>query len=895
MATIITDKNVVIDRDYTDNFSVKETALTNLGYKYFGDVELSGLNVGALGFTLEQISNITEDAFNTASVMVNELFPNRAIIPDSIYSHAAIFQMDNIFANCASCSFVMLLEQKEVLKYAKKENNIFHFYIDKKTVINVENIPFTLDYDIEIKAEAHTVNALTEYNFSAAYCLSENETNSISNVYNPYLKIRKTKNGLLILQFTAHQVERTELHDNIISNTKINYPILEFEFNGTLAGFDIYYKPPSSNEYTQLNKRIFYSIPLATPFCYYRLKDENTLLITFTSRDGYFKPDFNSDIKLILYTTLGERGCFDVYEGNNITVETNTETYEYNDMITIATKPVSSSQGGTSALSLESLQQLTVEAYSSATEISTEYDIMKYFYDYKYRYGNEMLVIKRRDDITERLFSAFLLIKNGDHIYPTNTLNLKLLENDDFGNYDSHDNNKNIFTLKPGHLFTYNGDSTDVKIIDGNSWNEEDVNDAMNNNAFVFTNPFLISVTKDANIVGIYQTVTQQTVPLDFIDANTSSFTEFITSKINLERGLEESAEYKLSLSIVPSSSIDEYVTNVGDDTYNENNKVRIFASFVNSNNHEVGYIELLPSYINESDKSNVTFSRMIKSNDTITSKGEFTIQNATPFEDFADVSIPITDVTVNIYIFFKDENATEQNMFEISGFTMTNHYKTNDEQLDFIKPMNMMRSTITFNNIGSDVEPNIQHTLSLLPMIRADVLNNIDDFNIFVNRFTACYEYMKECLPLLRNNTHLDIKFYNTYGKSNNYIIGDNNELIDRVDMSISFKIVIQNGTDPIEIRTKLKLFIKEFIEKVNSEGTNDLYISNLIRQIETNFAEVHHLKFTGINNYNTEYHTIRVKEKDFTKLTKEERRNYVPEILVADVDKINLSITSN
>ena len=68
--------------------------------------------------------------------------------------------------------------------------------------------------------------------------------------------------------------------------------------------------------------------------------------------------------------------------------------------------------------------------------------------------------------------------------------------------------------------------------------------------------------------------------------------------------------------------------------------------------------------------------------------------------------------------------------------------------------------------------------------------------------------------------------------------------------------------------------------------------YISNLIREIELNFPAVDHLKFMGINDYDTDYQTISVRETDLNNLTKEERRNYVPEMLVVAKDCILLSI---
>ena len=154
MAAVTTDQEIIVDRDYTDNFSIKDTTLKKLGPKYFEDVELSGLNIGALGFTLEQIANITEDAFNTSSILINEAFPNKAIIPESIYSHASIFQIDGTFRRCARCSFVIMLEQEQVLKFGKTSGNKTTFYLDKRTIITVEDIPFTLDYDIKMQMSA---------------------------------------------------------------------------------------------------------------------------------------------------------------------------------------------------------------------------------------------------------------------------------------------------------------------------------------------------------------------------------------------------------------------------------------------------------------------------------------------------------------------------------------------------------------------------------------------------------------------------------------------------------------------------------------------------------------------------------------------------------------------
>ena len=161
------------------------------------------------------------------------------------------------------------------------------------------------------------------------------------------------------------------------------------------------------------------------------------------------------------------------------------------------------------------------------------------------------------------------------------------------------------------------------------------------------------------------------------------------------------------------------------------------------------------------------------------------------------------------------------------------------------------------------------------------------DTFKLFVDTLTQNYKYIEASLPMLRNNTHIDVKFYNTYGKSKNYYIGDNLlTQIDRVNITIKFKVTLISGVDGTDVKVRLIEFVKNFVERLNSSGTNSLYISNLIREIETNFAEIHHLKFNGINSYDTDYQTISVQTTDLSELSKEDLRVYVPEMLIANVD---------
>ena len=98
MANIAQDGITVINRSYIDNFAVKEFGIDTILEKYFPDINVNKRSVGMVGYVNEQISNITEDVFNTGSVLFRETFPNRAEIDESIYSHAAVFQLTDIFS-----------------------------------------------------------------------------------------------------------------------------------------------------------------------------------------------------------------------------------------------------------------------------------------------------------------------------------------------------------------------------------------------------------------------------------------------------------------------------------------------------------------------------------------------------------------------------------------------------------------------------------------------------------------------------------------------------------------------------------------------------------------------------------------------------------------------------
>lgn len=874
-----------ITMDYTDNFAIKEFAFEKLAPKYFEGIEFSKLAIGTTGYVTEQMSNFIEDSFNTSALLIKEAFPNRAQMPESIYSHAAIFQLSSSFASPSQCQFVIMLRESDILTFGEYANRFYTVLLDANTQLVVEDKIFILDYDIIIKAQKH----LNDYIFSAQYDVSYK--NSISTINNPYIKVRRSGDGYIGLFVTAKQYTRDIREENITNNSRINLPVIDLTFSQQLAGFDVFYKPPTSNEYVQLEKRLVYTQPIKDKFCYYRLADDNRLLITFSTNEMYFQPEFNSNIKVVLYLTNGIEGNFERYTGNQITAIATGENYSYNENLFIATKPLTASVNGVDKLDTEAIQSLTVEGFSTAKSITTDNDIETYFYNYKYRYGNELKVIKMRDDITERLYSAYMIMKKDDYIYPTNTSYL-IMNTDDFDL--SMDDNR--YVLKAGHCFTYDGTSADtMRLIDKNTMAySNDASNLANENDFVYTNLFTIVLNKKPNVVGFYMTVVNQDVALDFAEFNNDSFIQFVINSINVKRTLDNTGIYKIQLSVMPSVTTDNPIIEELNQT---DNPLRII-SVLKDGATEIAYLEFVP--IEKDDDTGVyKFEAEIHTDDYIASNNTFRCLNLKSIlnGEQKEIYIPMVDCIMDIYTLYKNPDAqSSYNRFSkidstLVDYQQTNMYSSESDTITFIRPMNMIRSTVSFT--PSNVPGKLNVRLSSIPWVRYDIINNEELFTHFITKLTDQYIYLNDALSVIRNASHIDLKFYNTYGKSKNFIVGDNNEILDRVDLSIKFKICpLDTVSNPSDLIRDLKIYIKKFIEQRNSKGFNSAYISNLIRKIENDFPEIEFLKFLGINEYSTDVQIIRNITEDLDRLSKDERRKYVPEFLVANTDNIRITL---
>ena len=194
----------ILVRNYTSNFDIKEFIKDVLIPEAFPDIPMNKLNLGFTGITSEMISQAIEDAHGTASLMMNEAFITRAVLPNSIYSEASLFNLGYTFATPSKSSFALQLWMEDVIKYSSpvRNTNTLRYRLDRDTKIILGNNTYRLDYDIIIDHQMIDGKRV----FNVYYDISE--INSLSDISNKYVRYQTTSIGWLVLFLSLREFDR---------------------------------------------------------------------------------------------------------------------------------------------------------------------------------------------------------------------------------------------------------------------------------------------------------------------------------------------------------------------------------------------------------------------------------------------------------------------------------------------------------------------------------------------------------------------------------------------------------------------------------------------------------------------------------------------------------------
>lgn len=211
---------------------------------------------------------------------------------------------------------------------------------------------------------------------------------------------------------------------------------------------------------------------------------------------------------------------------------------------------------------------------------------------------------------------------------------------------------------------------------------------------------------------------------------------------------------------------------------------------------------------------------------------------------------------------------------------TYTNVYEMNYNVSDKFKAGTIIASKKIYD--GDDDGSNYLMQISLVPLTKAEWIKNSDNFNLFINKVYTTYDALFEAYFLLENQYGIAFSLFNTYGKSNRYLIGNYNQMtnLTSVNCSLSVGIELDAMTNTSVFIDKFRAFVKEEIESFNdvNESGKSLYIIDILAAAKEEFPEIIHVEYYGFNDYGTTAQVISPKEETVTAAS---LQTYVPEFV--------------
>ncbi len=826
--------------DYSNLSEIKKYWLEQIAPNYFDMENTNNYQVGIFGYINEIIGNTAEDSFNAINIARREFYPVTAQYKQSLYKMAATQKIDLPMTTPASAKAILIFKEDEIISNGAYKNGVYTCIIDSSLEIMAGDIPFLLDYPIVIisKREGDKWIHTSHYQIDIENSLSDNPNRYIMNKTIIQSGVRYVLLSVSLKQLALESMSQLVVKDNIIDTVT-----MDFKFNGNLANFEVFYREVSGSvSDIQLKKVLKGGVSPNNPFCFYEIIDPNIIRLTF-KRNVYFNLAFNSEIILNVYTSLGEAGTFEVFK-DALTCTAKSEKYPYNNKMIITGKINGSSKGGVNAVVDEEFRKIITDAYSTNNTITTSNDLQIYF-DKVARQNQDaqktkVLFRKKRDDALIRLYGAYILLKDTyNNVVPTNTVDIQFWKNEIVEGVDS----PNRLFIKPGTLFEYKpGDFTAKKVTDLTI--VDDLNIYDDNSRFVFTNPFLIAITLDPNIIGYYLNSINNIKPIEYKYVNDNTLNQFIGSNLKFYRNsLINENFYKISMTISPASEIDPNTIVTVNPPTDANNVIRatkngillniqyendgVYANFLYDDattqkiqvnniikkNIATGVFEYTTGYDIQIEATN----KFIK-NDIIAIKKDTDLGRIRVGLDFKNILYDN-----QYYIPFSIERYDSNlNSYDIAAYIST------DDTLTLEAQLLIQHGIIDFNGIEND---NVT-----IPMNQLDV-----EIHVFFNNSDTNYAHQYDNCEYFKSYTLTNT--YSLDGTEENYKVS----LIQQVDFIRSTMVYVDNTEDP----DNFGILIKEVpVSKANwcKPVSNFRY---LIDNIYDNYLKLSNTYYTLENNY--------------------------------------------
>lgn len=853
----------------TDIYDIS-SSIDSLKARFIDTEDETTLALGIFGFISDTEAKKIQINTIIAGELGNEMFPNRAKLDKNIITHAMYSNITNINAIPASMTVDIAIKEVDLDAYVKNDEFIF----DKNCPIYIGDYEFHFDYDIILKRRLK--KGTTTYFYNAVYDMDD--INEISDIRSPYLDQPYTANfnnfTYIFLRTTIHQVSIIEVEDKLVSGSIIDNKSFNFSFTDQLATFDVYV---TEDGVTTKLKPILYGAPVdlsLRDYCWYLYMSDTDIRIGFDTNS--YLPGLSAEIKVVAQVTKGSEGNFSYTseEDNGFYFDIESELYSYKK-ITCYASPATDSLNGSDKKSVDELKQLIPKMSLSRGYITTETDLNNYF-NLINTDENKMQLQKKIDNQLSRIWYDYLLMKDQfGNILPTNTTDIRLRLDDGYMVQSGEHNT--TWMLPAGTVIKYTK-HTETVIIDGvptevTSWYGVPIDESelpelysdlyFADGVYYYRSLYNILLSTDPLYCSYYLTVVDTYSYFSNEWINENMFMGFIVTTNHLTRKLlSEKNDYNFEFRIRQSVAEDFGLYEFDTEEPVINMKV---IMIVDKGGSPYKYFEadLIGA---DQVMYDYTWNFKMTTDNEFDSENNIKIVNChelgsgalTPgyFEDNA---------SARIYILGKFDEEYGRYTLDtmvpgLEGYTLINIYSVVNG-IDFFNNFTSVMNTRVVRE-GPEGDPSTSYLIKGVPFVGAHYFSTEENVSFFIQELGKKKSYINHCLTLVENNMDIDFKYFNTYGESMTYTIGDREETsLGHIDITMKFRARLVNAND-VQTKKAIIEYIKQNIEDLNKSG-QDLHIPNLVHDLMENFKDlVIYIEFMNFNDNRLGINHIELKE---------------------------------
>lgn len=844
----------------TDIYGIVES-ISKVKQRYIDDEDETTLALGIFGFLTDTEAKKIQTSTIMTGRLGNEMFPLRANLTKNVLAHAIYNNIEDI--NAVPSHMVINIG----IRTDDLDNYIFDnkFTFDAKSPIFIGDYEFHFDYDIVlVRSQVTSVKRADEpqYVYSAHYDMSI--PNRLSTIVDPYLRqpftIKIGNDKYVIIQTMVRQVTIEETIDKVISESIIENKTYTFEFENQLADFDVIVT--DNGKETRLTPLPYGSMTDGIDhYCWYLFITDNTIRITFDSKS--YIPGLNSDIVVKAYTTLGKGGDFnykkidDTSEG--FFTEITSDTYNYSNINCFIVAGTDST-GGSNRKTKAELQKLIPKAALSRGSITTETDVANYF-NLIDSEENRLVMQKKVDNQISRIWYGYFVLKDEDkNIIPTNTITLDL---------SIVNNTMNLaedgrYVLPAGTIIQYNKDNGVGKVIDESVVPDLYSDEYFGENYYYYMTIYNIIVNPDPLYAAFYLTISNTDNFFMFDWVNENSILQFVATRCNFQRNLlMDQHIYKFSFRMAQSITDDfemyiretvEHIDPLDGSIYTTENITNNMKCILVLYKEETPYRWVEAKLTDFQENGYISSWEIeLETDNGLDNDNNIKINNLHVARSATDINYgyfdPNTKAKLYILAKFSMEEFGRYDLDSIApgfeGYTVTNIYEV-DSGLNFYEEFTNVLDT----KIVPKDESNEEFTVSGVPVAGLHYMTTEEYADFLVDAIVERKAYIDYCLKLLENSMGVDFKFFNTYGPSLTYSIGDRQETpINHVDLCLKFRVSLKSTSD-IYTKDELIADIKAYIEDLFETG--DWHAPNMIAELTAKYStRVNFIEFMNYNDF--------------------------------------------